>query len=54
MSKQKEVNDQLQMAEDDIAAVNDVLSMLQDSKEVRTLTALTRLYCNSETLNPFQ
>lgn len=34
--KQKEVNDQLHMAEDDIAQVNDVLPMLHDSKEVRT------------------
>ncbi|KAM6929230.1 laminin subunit alpha-5 [Lycodopsis pacificus] len=33
LSKQKEVNDQLSMAEDDIAQVNDVLSMLHDSKE---------------------
>ncbi|XP_070695085.1 laminin subunit alpha-5 [Pempheris klunzingeri] len=33
LSKQKEVNDQLQMAEDDVAQVNDVLSMLHDSKE---------------------
>ncbi|XP_041858853.1 laminin subunit alpha-5 isoform X2 [Melanotaenia boesemani] len=31
--KQKEVNDQLSMAEDDVAQVNDVLSMLQESKE---------------------
>ncbi|XP_045913044.1 laminin subunit alpha-5 isoform X2 [Micropterus dolomieu] len=33
LSKQKVVNDQLQIAEDDVAQVNDVLSMLQDSKE---------------------
>ncbi|XP_023128669.2 laminin subunit alpha-5 isoform X1 [Amphiprion ocellaris] len=33
VAKQKEVNDQLSMAEDDVAQVNDVLSMLQDSKE---------------------
>ncbi|CAJ1084378.1 laminin subunit alpha-5 isoform X1 [Xyrichtys novacula] len=33
MSKQKEVNDQLNMAEDDVAQVNDMLSMLHDSKE---------------------
>uniref|UniRef100_A0A3B4YWT5 Laminin A chain n=1 Tax=Stegastes partitus TaxID=144197 RepID=A0A3B4YWT5_9TELE len=33
LAKQKEVNDQLSMAEDDVAQVNDVLSMLQDSKE---------------------
>uniref|UniRef100_A0A3Q1JX64 Laminin subunit alpha-5 n=1 Tax=Anabas testudineus TaxID=64144 RepID=A0A3Q1JX64_ANATE len=33
LSKQREVNDQLNMAEDDVAHVNDVLSMLQDSKE---------------------
>uniref|UniRef100_A0A671Z1U8 Laminin subunit alpha-5 n=1 Tax=Sparus aurata TaxID=8175 RepID=A0A671Z1U8_SPAAU len=32
-NKQKEVNDQLQMAEDDVAQVNDVLTMLHDSKE---------------------
>lgn len=32
-SKHKEVLDQLGMAEDDVAQVNDVLSMLQDSKE---------------------
>uniref|UniRef100_UPI0037E9B905 laminin subunit alpha-5 n=1 Tax=Semicossyphus pulcher TaxID=241346 RepID=UPI0037E9B905 len=32
-SKQKEVNDQLNMAEDDVAQVNDMLSMLHDSKE---------------------
>nr|XP_033943330.1 laminin subunit alpha-5 isoform X2 [Pseudochaenichthys georgianus] len=31
--KQKEVEDHLQMAEDDVAHVNDVLSMLHDSKE---------------------
>lgn len=36
LEKQKEVNDQLQMAEDDVAQVNDVLAMLHDSKEVRT------------------
>lgn len=36
LEKQKEVNDQLQMAEDDVAQVNDVLTMLHDSKEVRT------------------
>lgn len=36
LSKQAEVNDQLQMAEDDVTHVNDVLSMLHDSKEVRT------------------
>lgn len=35
LEKQKEVNDQLQMAEDDVAQVNDVLTMLHDSKEVR-------------------
>ncbi|XP_037629113.1 laminin subunit alpha-5 isoform X3 [Sebastes umbrosus] len=33
LSKQKEVNDQLHMAENDVAQVNDVLSMLHDSKE---------------------
>ncbi|XP_030280261.1 laminin subunit alpha-5 isoform X2 [Sparus aurata] len=33
LEKQKEVNDQLQMAEDDVAQVNDVLTMLHDSKE---------------------
>ncbi|XP_073325739.1 laminin subunit alpha-5 [Pagrus major] len=33
LKKQKEVNDQLQMAEDDVAQVNDVLTMLHDSKE---------------------
>ncbi|XP_056241478.1 laminin subunit alpha-5 isoform X1 [Seriola aureovittata] len=33
LSKMKEVNDQLNMAEDDVAQVNDVLSMLHDSKE---------------------
>lgn len=38
LSKQKEVNDQLNMAEDDVAQVNDVLTMLHDSKEVRTST----------------
>lgn len=38
LEKQKEVNDQLQMAEDDVAQVNDVLTMLHDSKEVRTNT----------------
>lgn len=32
--KQKEVEQQLQMAEDDVTQVNDLLSMLQDSKEV--------------------
>lgn len=36
LSKHKEVNEQLHMAEDDVAQVNDVLSMLHDSKEVRT------------------
>lgn len=34
LSKQKEVNDQLNMAEDDVAQVNDMLPMLHDSKEV--------------------
>lgn len=38
LEKQKEVNDQLQIAEDDVAQVNDVLTMLHDSKEVRTNT----------------
>ncbi|XP_044207309.1 laminin subunit alpha-5 isoform X2 [Thunnus albacares] len=33
LSKQKEVTDQLHMAEDDVAQVNDLLSMLHDSKE---------------------
>ncbi|KAE8292646.1 Laminin subunit alpha-5 [Larimichthys crocea] len=33
LSKQTEVNEQLQMAEDDVAQVNDMLSMLHDSKE---------------------
>ncbi|KAM3618812.1 uncharacterized protein V6R79_025116 [Siganus canaliculatus] len=33
LAKQKEVNDLLQMAEDDVAQVNDVLSTLHDSKE---------------------
>ncbi|XP_053174071.1 laminin subunit alpha-5 [Scomber japonicus] len=32
-SKQKEVTEELQMAEDDVAQVNDLLSMLHDSKE---------------------
>lgn len=34
--KQAEVEQQLQMAEDDVAQVNDVLSSLHDSKEVRS------------------
>lgn len=34
-SKQKEVEDMIQMAEDAVAQVNDILSMLQDAKEVR-------------------
>ncbi|XP_067382208.1 laminin subunit alpha-5 isoform X2 [Channa argus] len=33
LAKQKEVNDQLNMAEDNVAQVNDVLTMLYDSKE---------------------
>ncbi|XP_057219104.1 laminin subunit alpha-5 isoform X1 [Triplophysa rosa] len=33
LEKQKEVEQQLQMAEDDVTQVNDLLSMLQDSKE---------------------
>ncbi|XP_041655744.1 laminin subunit alpha-5 isoform X2 [Cheilinus undulatus] len=33
MAKQKEVNDQLNMAEDDVAQVNNMLSDLQESKE---------------------
>ncbi|XP_043080700.1 laminin subunit alpha-5 isoform X1 [Puntigrus tetrazona] len=33
LKKQKEVENQLQMAEDDVTQVNDLLSMLQDSKE---------------------
>ncbi|XP_052396695.1 laminin subunit alpha-5-like [Carassius gibelio] len=33
LKKQEEVENQLQMAEDDVAQVNDLLSMLQDSKE---------------------
>lgn len=36
MSKQTEVNELIQMSEDDVAQVNDLLSVLQDSKEVRT------------------
>lgn len=36
LAKQREVYDQLDMAEDDVAQVNDLLSMLQDAKEVRT------------------
>lgn len=35
MSKQTEVNELLQMSEDGVAQVNDLLSVLQDSKEVR-------------------
>lgn len=35
-TKQAEVEQQLQMAEDDVAQVNDVLSSLHDSKEVRS------------------
>lgn len=35
VSKQTEVNDLIQMSEDDVAQVNDLLSVLQDSKEVR-------------------
>lgn len=34
LAKQKEVSDQLNMAEDDVAQVNDMLPMLHDSKEV--------------------
>uniref|UniRef100_A0A671KQZ1 Laminin subunit alpha-5 n=1 Tax=Sinocyclocheilus anshuiensis TaxID=1608454 RepID=A0A671KQZ1_9TELE len=33
LKKQKEVENQLQMAEDDVTQVNELLSMLQDSKE---------------------
>ncbi|KTG35339.1 hypothetical protein cypCar_00020114, partial [Cyprinus carpio] len=33
LKKQKDVENQLQMAEDDVTQVNDLLSMLQDSKE---------------------
>ncbi|XP_016088609.1 laminin subunit alpha-5-like [Sinocyclocheilus grahami] len=33
LKKQKEVENQLQMADDDVTQVNDLLSMLQDSKE---------------------
>lgn len=35
MSKQTEVNELIQMSEDGVAQVNDLLSVLQDSKEVR-------------------
>lgn len=36
LSRQAEVNEHIQMSEDDVAQVNDLLSRLQDSKEVRT------------------
>lgn len=36
MSKQTEVNELIQISEDDVARVNEMLSVLQDSKEVRT------------------
>lgn len=36
MSKQTEVNELIQISEDDVAQVNEMLSVLQDSKEVRT------------------
>jgi len=42
LSKRNEVNDQLSMAEDDVAQVNDVLSKLHDSKEVRKITKTYR------------
>lgn len=38
LEKQKEVEQQLQMAEDDVTQVNYLLSMLQDSKEVHHCT----------------
>lgn len=36
LSRQAEVNEHIQMSEDDVAQVNDLLSVLQESKEVRT------------------
>lgn len=44
LSKQKEVNDQLQMAEEDVAQVNDLLSMLHESQEVRTCTNTPKVW----------
>lgn len=40
--KQAEVEQRLQMAEDDVAQVNDALSSLHDSKEVRSARPHTR------------
>uniref|UniRef100_A0A7N9AL26 Laminin subunit alpha-5 n=1 Tax=Mastacembelus armatus TaxID=205130 RepID=A0A7N9AL26_9TELE len=39
LSKNKDVNDQLNMAEDDVAKVNNVVQMLQNSKEYERLAA---------------
>lgn len=36
LSRQAEVSEHIQMSEDDVAQVNDLLSVLQESKEVRT------------------
>lgn len=36
LSRRAEVNEHIQMSEDDVAQVNDLLSVLQESKEVRT------------------
>lgn len=36
LSRQAEVNERIQMSEDDVAQVNDLLSVVQESKEART------------------
>lgn len=46
----------IQMAEDDVAQVNDILSMLQDAKEVRyhthTHTMMQKININHKYLRP--
>lgn len=48
LSREAEVNEHIQMSEDDVAQVNDLLSVLQDAKEVRAgqPLQLSRLHHN--------
>lgn len=58
VAKQMEVNELIQMSEDDVAQVNDLLSVLQNSKEVRTnqllqLKFAKRKLCQNDKLDVF-
>lgn len=58
VAKQMEVNELIQMSEDDVAQVNDLLSVLQNSKEVRTnqllqLKFAERKLCQNDKLDVF-